>query len=67
MVNSKKELTKEEWEQYTEVTKSGIRIVSNELKVFGESLCMGYGIYGTRCYEEDGRYFVDYSRGETCD
>lgn len=29
-------------------------------------LC-GYGIYGDQVCEEDGKYFVKYYRGSTCD
>lgn len=36
-------------------------------KVFTDAEVMGYGIYGTYCYEQDGKYFIRYERGESCD
>ena len=67
MVSCTWEITKEQWEDNTCINLRGERVVKDELKMFGESLCYGYGIYGTYCYEEDGKYFVKFSRGSTCD
>ena len=36
-------------------------------KVFNMAEICGYGIYGAQVYEEDGKYYVSYYRGSTCD
>ena len=36
-------------------------------KVFDISEQLGYGIYGDQVTERDGKYFVCYERGESCD
>ena len=38
-----------------------------EMEVFGASICCGYGLYGTKVYEKDGKYFCDYTTGSSCD
>jgi len=59
------EITKE---IFDEAIANGGTIPANRyLEVFGASLVMGYGIYGTSVREADGKYFVDYRRGDTCD
>lgn len=35
--------------------------------IFDISEVCGYGVYGSRIIEEDGKYYVQFSRGETCD
>ena len=36
-------------------------------KVFKEAELCGYGIYGTQVFEKDGKYYVSYYMGSTCD
>lgn len=31
------------------------------------ALWMGYGVYDPRVYESDGKYYLTYSRGTSCD
>lgn len=55
----KREITKEQYD----------RAVNNhdERGIFTDSEVMGYGVYKTEYIEEDGRYFVTYELGDTCD
>lgn len=43
-------------------------ITSQDSKdVFSVSELMGYGVYGDQVVERDGKYFVLYERGDSCD
>lgn len=58
MVNVKVEITKEQFEK---AQKDGANsLISDYIK-------MGYGVYGSRVREEDGMYFLEYERGDSCD
>lgn len=35
--------------------------------VFSVSELIGYGVYGDQVVERDGKYFVLYERGDSCD
>lgn len=55
----KREITKEQYDRaVNDHDASGI---------FTDSEVMGYGVYKTEYIEEDGRYFVTYELGDTCD
>ena len=58
MVSVEREITEE---QYKKAQNEGIESI---LPV--EVLC-GYGYYGGSLIHTDGKYFVKYKRGETCD
>ena len=32
-----------------------------------ESVIMGYGCYCARVYEQDGKYYLSYDMGDSCD
>lgn len=65
MVNCTKEISKE---VYDKAMENNGHIPSNmEVEVFGMAICAGYGLYGTRVRETDGKYYVDYTRGSSCD
>lgn len=65
MVNCTKEISKE---VYDKAMENNGHIPGNmEMEVFGPAICCGYGLYGTRVREEDGKYYVDYKRGSSCD
>ena len=68
MVNCTMELTKEQYDELMTASK-GRGVVPEELetKYFDISTLRGYGLYGTRVYEKDGKYFLNYNRGESCD
>ena len=38
-----------------------------EPEFFDGSILHGYGLYRTRVYEKDGKYFLDFKIGDTCD
>jgi len=35
--------------------------------IFTTQELMGYGIYQERYYEQDGKYYVDFTLGDSCD
>ena len=39
----------------------------DEYKLFSPSIIYGYGLYGTSVFERDGKYYVSYSCGDSCD
>ena len=58
--NNERELTQEEWVKYW----------NGELKksdLFSESVIMGYGVYLGKPYEKNGKYYLPYSMGSSCD
>lgn len=59
------EITKEIFDEA--IANGGTIPEDRKLEVFGASLVMGYGIYRTSVHETDGKYFVDFRRGATCD
>ena len=53
-----------------EITKGQAEKVIHEndwSNIFSQSEVCGYGVYGERVREEDGKYFVEFYRGESCD
>ena len=59
MVPIKREITKEQAEKV---------IHENDWSnIFSQSEVCGYGVYGERIREENGKYFVEFYRGESCD
>ena len=55
-----RELTKDQWERYWK----------GELKkeeLHSEAAIMGYGVYWGRPYEKDGKYYLPFSMGSSCD
>lgn len=36
-------------------------------KVFGMNIIHGYGLYGEKVFEKDGKYYVTFVRGDSCD
>lgn len=58
MVNVKVEITKE---QFKQAQKDGAdSLIADYIK-------MGYGVYSSRVREDDGMYFLEYERGDSCD
>lgn len=51
------EISKEEYEKAKDDPKS---IISDDIK-------MGYGCYMAKVTEVDGKYYLSYDRGESCD
>ena len=60
-----REITKE---IYDRAMTNHQHIIEEDMKkIWSISDLCGYGIYGDKVYEEDGKYFVKYWRGSTCD
>ena len=60
-----KEISKE---VYDRALANNSQIASEDMiPVFGVCLVRGYGIYLTRVYEKDNKYYVNYSSGSHCD
>ena len=59
MVHIRREITKEQAEKVIHE--------KDWSDIFDVSEVCGYGVYGERVLELDGKYYVDYSRGESCD
>lgn len=55
----KREITKEQYERATQE--------HDARGIFTDSEVMGYGVYGTKYAEENGKYYVTYSLGSSCD
>lgn len=51
------EISKEEYEKAKE----------NPYKIVGEAIVMGYGCCNAEVNEIDGKYYLSYDRGESCD
>ena len=58
MIDVSYEITKEEYERALE--KGASSLIGIEIK-------MGYGVYGASVSEVDGKYYLRYSRGDSCD
>ena len=54
-----RELTKE---QYTNVIEN-----HDASGIFSESEVMGYGVYDDKYYEKDGKYYVEFTLGSSCE
>lgn len=68
MVNCTREITKEEYDEIMAASKGrGYVPDSLETKYFDVSILCGYGLYSTRVYEKDEKYYLNYNRGESCD
>lgn len=54
-----REITKEQYK----------RVIEDHVAegIFTDSEVMGYGVYEEEYYEKDGKYFVDFSLGSSCD
>lgn len=61
----KREISKEIYDR----TKANNNCMSKEdtREVFSISELCGYGVYGERLVEDDGKYYIEFYRGSTCD
>ena len=59
MVSVTNQISKEEYEQAKE--KGAMSLITNP------ALINGYGVYGASVKEVDGKYYLTYSRGNSCD
>lgn len=65
MKTYEKEISKEIYEKA--VANNGIVLDSAFSDIFSISELIGYGVYLVRAFEKDGKYFVRYQRGDSCD
>lgn len=49
------------------VSNHGYITREDELTVFSDSERLGYGLYGTHVFQENGRFYVRFTLGTTCD
>ena len=60
-----REITKE---QYDRAAQNGNRLRGDDIEtIFSEAERWGYGVYAMCVFEKDGKYWVGFSLGETCD
>lgn len=64
LVEIKREITKEKYEKIME--KNGF-VSSNDSEIFDDWEIWGYGVYSPKALEEDGKYYVKFERGSSCD
>lgn len=63
-----REITKEEYDEIMEASDNrGFVPAHLETKYFRPAILYGYGLYGTRVSKRDGKYYLWYKTGNTCD
>lgn len=60
-----RKITKEQYERAQK--NSGYLTESDMLTVFDDSERYGYGVYGGNVHESNGKYYVSYQLGSSCD
>lgn len=65
MQTCRKKITKEQYDRA--MAERGAIVSEDEAAVFTASELLGYGLYGSRVYTQNGEYFVEYTLGSTCD
>ena len=60
-----REITAEQYERATH--NHGYLLESDRRDVFSDSELYGYGVYGGTVFEEEGKHYVRFSLGSTCD
>ena len=58
MVDIEYEITKEKYDK---------ALAEGPESIISDSILMGYGCYGARVFEKNGRFYLKYSRGDSCD
>lgn len=59
------EVTKEVYERAQQ--NRGYMVSEDQPKYFSASILCGYGLYGCRVREENGKYICSWMRGSSCD
>ena len=62
-----REISKEEYDKYAKMVKSGDLNDYVEKNIISDAVRCGYGFYGARVIEEDGHYFLGVCSGNSCD
>ena len=62
------EITKEQFEEIMEASDNrGFVPAQLETKYFSISVLCGYGLYGDKVFKKDGKYYLWYKTGDSCD
>lgn len=48
-------------EEYDKAVKNGAA------SIIGDAIKYGYGLYRSKVFEADGKYYLSYTRGSSCD
>jgi hypothetical protein len=65
MTRYKREINKEIYDRAME--RNGHITKEDEEKVFSPAEIWGYGVYGTKVLEEDGKYYVYFDMRDSCE
>jgi len=65
MVHCEREISKEIYDRADGY--NGLIADEDKEKVFSVAELCGYGVYLPRAFERDGKYYVSYERGDSCD
>ena len=65
MIRCQREITKDQYDRAMQ--NGGVVTGADRQDIFSDAERYGYGIYGARAFQEDGKYMVAFFRGETCD
>lgn len=65
MVDVTREISKEFYDQCVSKSKKDSREAVE--KYLGMAITAGYGLYGYNFYEKDGKYYLKFTRGSSCD
>lgn len=57
-VNVSFEITKEDYDK---------ALAEGAYSIINPAIVMGYGVYGAKVKEIEGKYYLSYSRGSSCD
>ena len=60
MIDVEREISKEDFEKAKESKEGAYCLISDDVK-------MGYGAYCAKVFEKDGKYWLTYSKGDSCD
>jgi len=68
MLEYEREITKEEYEEIMEASDNrGFVAAHLETKYFSPAILYGYGLYGSKVLKRDGKYYLWYKTGNSCD
>lgn len=68
MIEHTREITKEEYDEIMEASDGrGFVPACLETKYFDVATLCGYGLYGDKVFKKDGKYYLWYKTGSSCD
>ena len=66
-VTDKKEIPEAEYFTYQHLPKSKLHEIGEKFQQESGYACNAYGHYGTWLLEDDGKYYICWERGDSCD